>query len=83
MPNIYPGPMGSDMPQVPVKDINGNRLPLSVIKAYVLVAMQYARDRGDQVFYVQQDGWGYSLRDIAPFFDYCPKNICLPYGFQF
>lgn len=80
---ICPGKMGCDLPMVPVRDVNGARLQLQVIAAYVSVALDYARKRPDRTFKVQQDGWGYSRKDIAPLFDHCPKNITLPYGFLF
>lgn len=84
MPNvIYPDKMGSPAPAVPVRDASGGKLPLPVIKGFVMVALDYARKRPGTTFQVQQDGWGYDRREIAPLFDYCPRNIILPYGFIF
>lgn len=84
MPNIFPCNMGEHpVPAVPVRDASGAKLPLDIIRAYVLVAVDYARKRPDQNFKIQQDGWGYSRFDIAPMFDHCPLNITLPYGFMY
>lgn len=82
--SIFPCKMGqSPAPAVPVRDVNGARLSLDIIRAFVLVAMDHVRKRPSVTFHVQQDGWGYARQDIAPMFDHCPKNITLPYGFLF
>lgn len=79
---IFPCKMGQHpTPAVPVRDVNGARLSLDIIRAYVMVALDYVRKRPERTFQVQQDGWGYDRKQIAPMFDYCPKNIKLPYGF--
>ncbi len=80
---IYPDKFGARAPAVPVRDASGSRYSLDVIRAFVKVSLDYAAKRPDVTFQVQQDGWGYSRQEIAPMFDYCPKNIMLPYGFQF
>lgn len=82
MPHIHPCKMSEyEVPLVPVTDTSGARLPLEMIKAYVMVAVDYARKRPEQTFKVQQEGWGYPRQQIAPLFDRCPLNITLPYGF--
>lgn len=83
MPDITPGPITATAPQVPVRDSSGARLPLQVIRAFVIVALGHVRRNPDKLYYVKQDGWGYHRRDIAPMFNHCPSNVMLPYGFIF
>lgn len=81
---IFPCKMGQHpTPAVPVTDSSGARLSLDMIRAYVMVVMEYVRKRPDTTFQVQQDGWGYDRKQIAPMFDHCPRNVMLPYGFLF
>lgn len=79
--SIHPDKIGCYPPAVPARDAQGKRLPLQVIHAYVLVSLDYVRRRPETTFRVQEDGWGYDRKQIAPMFDNCPKNIYLPYGF--
>lgn len=61
-------------------------LPLPMIEYFVRVFLQYARDNPHQRFRVTAIGCGlagYKPAQIAPMFDYCPSNICLPHEFQF
>lgn len=83
MTQLYPGKMGDTPPAVPVRDMAGARLPAQVIHAFVIVALDHVRKRPDRTFHVQQDGWGYDRRTIAPMFDNCPANVVLPYGFLY
>lgn len=83
MPDIYPGKIGETAPIVPARTATGERLPLDVIRAFVKLAMEYARGRPTQEFRVQQSGWGYPRQQIAPMFDHCPSNVTLPYGFWY
>ena len=78
---IYPEKMGCQLPAVAVRDISGARLQPEIIRAYVMLAVDYARRRPNANFEVQADGWGYDRKVIAPMFDHCPDNIRLPYGF--
>lgn len=80
---LFPSKMGCIPPAVPVRDMSGARLPLDVIRAFVMISLDHVRRQPDRMFYVMEDGWGYNRRQIAPMFDNCPKNIVLPYGFQF
>lgn len=80
MPTIHPGPMGSSAPVVPVRDAAGKALPVDMVRAYLMLAVAYAKDRPDQLFTVQRDGWGHSFRDLVSVFKGGPGNIMLPYG---
>lgn len=76
--SIGPAAMGAPPPGVPVRDAAGRKLTPDVVRAFVLVAMQHARQRPERSFRVVSKGWGYPNAVIAPMFDYAPDNICLP-----
>lgn len=82
MPNITPGRIGDSAPFVPVRDASGSRLSVDVIRAFVLVAIEYARQRPDRIFHVQQDGWGVPFRDVVPMFKGCTGNVYFPQGYR-
>lgn len=76
--DITPGPITATAPQVPVRDGSGKPLPADVIRAYVLLSMQYMRAHPSESFRVLAKGWPYPVRIIAPMWDYAPDNCCLP-----
>ncbi len=80
---LRPGPMGCVFPAIPVRDASGARLPIDMIRAYVMIALDTVRRQPEKLYRVQQEGWGYHRREIAPMFDRCPGNIMLPYGFLY
>ncbi len=77
---IHPDRVGCFAPAVAARDAAGRRLPLQVIHAYVMIALDGARKQPDKMFRVQQDGWGYSPDEIAPLFAGAPDNVVLPWG---
>lgn len=61
-------------------------LPLPMIQYFVRVFLDYARAHPSDTFNVVPIGCGlagYNPAQIAPFFDYPPANICLPYQFLY
>lgn len=61
-------------------------LPLPMIKYFVLVFLDHARQCPLDTFRVTPIGCGlagYKPPQIAPFFDYAPANVLLPYEFQY
>jgi len=69
---------------IPTKDFVMQRLPLSMIEYFVDVFLDHARANPGDHFQVVPIGCGlagYKSKQIAPFFDYCPKNIQLPLQF--
>lgn len=62
---------------------NGKLLPLQMIKYFVRVFLDHARTRPDDTFRVTLIGVcrQYKPPQIAPFFDYAPDNVLLPYEF--
>jgi hypothetical protein len=81
MTQIHPGKVGDTFPAIPTRDDAGKRLPPEMIEYFVKAAMDTARRSPNVRFHVQENGWGYDRKKIAPMFDYCPPNIHLPYGF--
>lgn len=74
----------------PVRDIGGpptdvpvRGMPVEMIRYFVTVAMDHARQHPDEPHDVVAKGWGHPARVIAPMFDYCPNNVYLPYEFQY
>lgn len=78
MPSIHPGPMGSSAPVVAVRDAAGTRLPLDMVRAFLMLAVEHARARPDRIYTVQRDGWGYAFRDLVSVFKGAPDNVMLP-----
>ncbi len=71
---------------IPTKDRNLKVLPVSEIKPYVKIFIEYAKQNSDLVFKVTLIGCGlagYSAKDIAPLFEDAinVKNIHLPIEF--
>jgi hypothetical protein len=69
---------------IPTKDFLMHRLPLPMIEYFCDVFVTYARNHPDEQFHLTPIGCGlagYKAKQIAPFFDYCPKNIRLPLSF--
>ena len=64
---------------IPTKDENLKVLPLSTIRAYCSVFVEYARAHPELTFYITPVGTGlagYSKAEISPFFDEAPFNCC-------
>lgn len=61
----------------------GKMLPLPMIQYFVRVFLDHARARPDDTFRVTTIGVGrkYKPPQIAPFFNYAPNNVLLPYEF--
>lgn len=76
--HIYPTALGRSAPRVPARDQSGKRLPLQMVQAFLLVAVQHAAKRPDETFDVQRDGWGYSWRDVSSVLVDVPGNVRLP-----
>lgn len=59
-------------------------LPLPMIQYFVRVFLDHARQNPSDTFRVTPIGCGlagYKPPHIAPFFDYAPENVILPYEF--
>jgi hypothetical protein len=67
---------------IPVKGLDGKRLPLPMIEYFCRVFLDYARTRRGEQFSVAVIGGG-KPSHVAPFFDHCPSNIYLPYEYQY
>jgi hypothetical protein len=70
---------------IPTKDRNLKTLPLERIKDFVTVFLARARNHPELEFLVTPIGCGlagYDPKQIAPFFEGAPKNVCLPQEFK-
>jgi hypothetical protein len=70
---------------IPTKGFVLERLPLPIIEHFCRVFVEYARARPQETFRLTPIGCGlagYTVNDIAPFFDCCPANITIPYEFH-
>lgn len=77
------GPMGTCY-AIPTKDFNLRTLPLPMIQYFCATFLAYARANLSVSFRLTPVGCGlagYTVRQIAPFFDYAPNNVSLPYEF--
>lgn len=62
----------------------GKILPLPMIQYFARVFIDHARQRPSDTFQVTLVGCDtrrYKPQHIAPFFDYSPENVMLPYEF--
>ena len=69
---------------IPTKDFMMKRLPLPMIQYFARVFLDYARAHPGERFRLTPVGCGlagYTVNDIAPFFDYAPGNVYIPYEF--
>lgn len=66
---------------IPVRDEQGDPLPLTVITRYVQAFLRFASNHRDLTFYVTRIGCEsgvYSEREMAPLFAQAPPNCHLP-----
>lgn len=78
------GPQGQSY-AIPTKDEWLRPAPLDEIKMHVNDFLDYARDHGDEEFFVTKIGCGfagYSEDQIAPMFAFAPSNCELPDGWR-
>lgn len=71
---------------IPTKDMILKPLPLPIIRVYVGWFLTYAREHPYDRFKVVAIGCGlagFKPAQIAPFFDYAPMNVMLPYEFMY
>lgn len=71
---------------IPTKGYKLERLPLGMIALFVEDFKRYARQHPHDRFTVVAIGCGlagYKPRQIAPMFDYAPRNVSLPYEFMY
>jgi hypothetical protein len=69
---------------IPTKDFHLRTLPLPMIQYFCRVFLDHARMHPGDTFKVVEIGCGlagYKPRQIAPFFDYAPRNVHIPYSF--
>lgn len=70
---------------IPTKDKNIKTLPLSRIKEYVEVFLEYAKEHQDEQFEITRIGCGlagYVDHQIAPMFKDATNNCYLPNGWK-
>lgn len=66
---------------LPVRDEQGEKLPLTMIKRYVEAFLRFAGNHRELTFHVTRIGCergAYSEREIAPLFAQAPPNCQLP-----
>lgn len=69
---------------IPTKDFMLKRLPLPMIQHFCRAFLAYAHAHPNERFKLTPIGCGlagYTVNDIAPFFDYAPLNVSFPYEF--
>ena len=67
---------------IPVKGMDGKRMPLPMVQYFCRVFLEHALACPGDQFQVTVIGGG-KPSQVAPFFDYCPPNIYLPYEYQY
>lgn len=67
---------------IPIKGLDGKRLPLPMIQYFCRVFLNYARLHASDQFGLTVIGGG-KHSQIAPFFDHAPLNVSLPYEFMY
>lgn len=84
VPGVGDGLRGNSY-AIPTKDSDLRVLPLSIIRQYVEVFKQFAREHPNLRFLVTRVGCGlagYTDAEMSPLFNDAPENCILPQGWR-